>query len=377
MAAEPTTAPSTNGASPAAAPDTMSPADAFSRLEAAGIDELDDEPYEDLSDLGIGEPGEEGDDAEASAEGAEKPEVEEPKDEDAEKPKPEDALGLKGKGTREQPLRHKDLPADKFVKLKAPDGSEVVVSLKDAVSGTFMSRAMVDRHVSEAKNAEERAKGIAEKAIDHMKRSNERLAATLRSPQGLVEALVETDEGMRVLVEAARATARMIKNPQLRANVVAELRAKRVAAQEQQLAQQRQALQQQQQEAAEQAQLQQTLAPAYKQGLKEAGILRKEQLTDELRDGIKMRFDHLTQKHQRTPTGAELKMCIRSAVEELKAKGKLAAPARPRAAPPVPETTARPSNGKKDWSKVPEAQRMRDPAFLFDKAARKSVQRGA
>lgn len=380
MAAEPTTASSTNGASPAAAPaDTMSPSDAFSRLEAAGIDELDDEPYEDLSDLGIDdELGAKGDDAEPAAEGAETSEADaEPKEDDAEKPKPEDALGLKGKGTREQPLRHKDLPADKFVKLKAPDGSEVVVSLKDAVSGTFMSRAMVDRSLSEADIAKKRAEGIAVKAVDHMKRSNDRLAATLRSPQGLVEALVEDEAGMRVLVEVARATARMIKNPQMRAEVVAELRAKRVAAQEQQLAQQRLALQQQEQEAAQVAQMQQTLAPAYKQGLKEAGILRPEQLTDELREGIRMRFNYLTQKHQRTPTGAELKLCIKSAVEELRAKGKLAAPVRPRAAPPVPETTTRPSNGKKDWSKVPEAQRMRDPAFLFDKAARKSVQRGA
>jgi len=41
-----------NGASPAAAPaDTMSPSDALSRLEAAGIEEWEDEPYEDLSEL--------------------------------------------------------------------------------------------------------------------------------------------------------------------------------------------------------------------------------------------------------------------------------------------------------------------------------------
>ena len=372
MAAEPTT--TTNGAGAHEPGETISPNDAFSRLEAAGIEEFEDEPYEDLSELGIGEPGAEGDDP--PADGGEKPEVPEDGD-DPEKPKPEDALGLKGKGTREKPLVHKEIPADKFVKLKTPDGDEVVVSVKDAVAGVFMSKSMVDRHVSEAKDAQKRSEAIAVKAVDHMKRSNERLSATLRNPQSLVESLIEDDAGMQVLHEVAFAYARMRKSPQLRASVIAEIREKRVNAQQQELEQRRQALQRQEQETAQLTQMQQTLAPAYKQGLKEAGILRQEQVTDELRDGIKMRFDYLTRKHQRTPTGPELKMCIKHAVEELKARGKLAAPARPRGAPPAPETTARPSNGKIDWNEVPEGQRMRDPNFLFSKSARASIRRGA
>ena len=376
MAAEPTTA-TTNGAGAHEPGDTMSPADAFARLEAAGIEEFEDEPYEDLSEIGIGEPGAEGDDP--PVEGVEEQEADGLPDDgaDPEKPKPDDALGLKGKGSREKPLLHKEIPADKFVKLKAPDGSEVVVSLKDAISGVFMSRAVVDRHVSEATNAKERSEAIAVKSVEHMKRSNERLSATLRNPQSLVESLIEDEGGMQVLHEVAFAYARMRKNPQLRASVIAEIREKRVNAQQQELEQRRRALQQQEQEAAQNAQMEQTLRPAYNQGLKEAGILRKDQVTDELRDGIKMRFDFLTRKHQRTPTGAELKACIKDAVDYLKAKGKLAAPARPRAAPPVPETTARPSNGKIDWNEVPEGQRMRDPKFLFDKAARASIRRSS
>lgn len=372
MAAEPTTAP--NGAGAHEPGETISPGDAFSRLEAAGIEEFEDEPYEDLSELGIGDPAEEGGGSEPPPEEGDGSELPPPKDDDEpEKPKPDDALGLKGKGTREKPLLHKELPADKFIKLKAPDGSEVVVSLKDAVAGVFMSKAMVDRHVSEAKNDSERAKAIALRAVDFQKRANERLSATLRDPQALVESLIEDDAGMQVLQSVAYAFARMRKNPQLRSNVIAELREKRVKAQQQDLEQRRQALQQQEQEAAQFAQIQEQLAPAYKAGLREAGIMRKEQVTDELRDGIKMRFDYLRAKHKRTPTGPELKLCIKGAVEELKAKGKLAAPARPRAAPPVPETTTRSSNGKIDWNEVPEGQRNRDPRFLFDKAARRSI----
>ena len=370
--AAPTTATSDDGSDASESGDTTSSAAAFARLEAAGIEEFEDEPYEDLSELGIGEPGEEGE----TSDEVEKPEVAETAADDADpaKPKPEDTLGLKGKGTREKPLLHRELPADKYIKLKTPDG-EVVVSLKDAVSGVFMSRSVVDRHVTDAKHAKEQAEAVGARAVAHMKRSNERLAATLRNPQSLVEALIEDDAGVQVLHELAFAYARMRKNPQLRANVIADLRAKRVAAQEQELNQRRQALQQQEQETAQLTQLQQTLAPAYKAGLREAGILRKEQVTDELRDGIKMRFDYLTRKHQRTPTGAELKMCIKHAVDELTAKGKLAAPARPRAAPVVPEATPRPSNGKVDWNEVPESQRMRDPKFLFDKSARASIRR--
>lgn len=365
--AEPNSAP--------ASPDdaAIAPGDVMARLEAAGIEDEGD-AYEDLGELGGGdEPPPEAIEGAAETTEDELPEGLDP----AKTAEPEDVIGAKGKGTREAPLRHKDLPADKFVEVKTADGQRVVVNLKDALSGTFMSRDKVDQEVHVAKAAQERARTIAERAIEHQRQANAGVQATLRNPEALVKALVE--HNMPVLHQVAKAYALMRKDPSLREGLLQAIREERVNAQGQEVERKRKQLEQQEQESAQQAQLERTLKPAYRQGLKEAGILRDADVTDELRDGIRMRFQFLQAKHGRAPTAEEMRWCVTDAAKALKAAGKLKAPPRPRAVPtPPPEQqTPRATNGKKDWSKVPHEARMRDPDFLFDRAARLSVQRSS
>lgn len=376
--AEPNTS-SSAAAEPA--DNTIAPGDVMARLEAAGIEDEGDQ-YEDLSELGLTDepPAEDAEPIEGAAETPE--EIDESLDEEGKpkpKPEPEDAIGLKGKGTREAPLKHKDLPADKFVEVKNAAGERVVVNLKDALAGTFMSRDKVDREVSLAKDAQTRAQTLGERAVEHMKEANRAFEATIRNPEKLVKALVE--HHMPVLHQIARAYAMMRKDPSLRDGLLSTIREERVAAQSQEVERKRKALEQQEQESAQQAQLERTLKPAYRRGLKEAGILRDEDITDELRDAIRMRYQFVMSKHQRPPTAEEMRWCVTDAAADLKAKGKLKPPpARPRAAPTPPpangQASPRPTNGKIDWTKVPESVRMRDPRFLFDKAARAQV-RGA
>jgi hypothetical protein len=372
--AEPNTAPAT----PSPATSTPGASDVMARLEAAGIEDEGDQ-YEDLTELGLSdEPPPEDEPIEGAAETVED-DVEGLDEEGKPKPKPEpeDVIGAKGKGSREAPLKHKDLPADKFVEVKNAAGERVVVSLKDALSGTFMSRDVVNRHVNEAKQAEEKAIAVATKAVEHQKRANAGVQALLRNPEALVKTLVE--HHMPVLHQVAKAYALMRKDPSLREGLLSAIREERVTAQGREVEQRRQALEQQEQERAEQAQLERTLKPAYRQGLKDAGILRESDITDELRDGIRMRYQFLMAKHGRMLTAAEMRFCVTDAAAVLKTQGKLKAPPRPRAvpAPAQAQTTPRETNGKKDWTKVPHEQRMRDPEFLFDRAARAQVRQSS
>lgn len=372
MAAEPNTAPAPAAPSPPAASDPLS------RLEAAGIGD-DGAEYEDLDALGGDEPAAEGD-AEPLEGSGDKPPEEDNEELDEEgnpkqKPEPQDTLGLKGKGTREAPLKHKELPADKFVEVKTASGERVVVNLKDALAGTFMSKDMVSREISYAKEAQQRARSIAERAIEHQKQANAGLQATLHNPEALVKALVE--RGMPVLHQVAKAYALMRKDPSLREGLLAQIREDRVNAQQQEVERKRKDLERQQHESEQQAQLMRDLAPAYRAGLRAAGILRPQDVTDELRDGIRMRFNFLIGKHNRSPTPEEMRWCVTDAADQLKAKGELKAPQRPRAAPPPPPAppNQRQSSGKRDWTKVPHEVRMSDPDFLFDRAARELVRR--
>lgn len=326
----------------------VSPVDPLARLEAAGIED-GDESYEDLSELGIEAP------AEGDEEGAEKPEEEKPEEE-------RQLSQTNGKGTREQPLKHKELPADTYVELKTADGKRVVVSLKDAVSGTFMSRDMVDRHVSTAKETMVRARQIAESSVQRLEQNTARLNAVLRDPVELVKTLIEKNEG--VLKQVAVAYAKIVKNPALRDDLLAVIRRERLDHQERETQQRRRALERQEQETAQLSQMQQELGPAYRAGLKEAGLLPiASNLPEDLKDEIRMRFEFVRGRNGGKITAEQMRACV---VSGAKAAGYPKGPAqRPAPAPKAPEAKPQPTNGKRDWGAVPREVRMRDVDYLF------------
>lgn len=331
----------------------VAPVDPLARLEAAGIEDSSDEPYEDLSELGIENPGE-GDEGEGEQPDEEKPEGEEERQ----------LSQTNGKGSREQPLRHKELPADVFVELKTADGKRVVVSVKDAVSGAFMSRDMVDRHVSTAKETMARAKQIAENAVQQQEQNFAYLKGVLTDPVRLVKELIVENEG--VLKQVAIAYAKMAKDPSLRENLLAVIRRERLDAQERDTQQRRRALEQQETEARELSQMQREIAPAYHLGLKDAGLLqlaKQGPLPDDLQDEIRMRFEFVRGRNNGKITPEQMRACV---VAGAKAAGYPKGPAaRPAPAPKAPEPTPRAANGKRDWSQVPREVKMRDVDYLF------------
>jgi hypothetical protein len=328
----------------------VAPADPLARLNAAGIEDAGDEPYEDLSELGLETPGQ-GEETEGEEQtDDEKPEAEE-----------RQLSQTNGKGTREQPLRHKELPADTFVELKTADGKRVVVSLKDAVSGTFMSRDMVDRHVSTAKETMTRARQIAESSVQRLEQNTAKLNAVLRDPAELVKMLIVQNEP--VLKQVAIAYAKIAKDPSLRENLLAVIRRERLDAQEQETQQRRRALEQQETETREFAQLQAELGPAYRLGLKDAGLLAlAKDLPEEVRDEIRMRFEFVRSRDGKV-TAEKMRAIV---VAGAKAAGYPKGPAqRPAPAPKTPDPTPRPANGKRDWDAVPREVKMRDVDYLF------------
>lgn len=330
----------------------VAPADPLARLNAAGIEDAGDEPYEDLSELGLETPGQ-----------GEETEGEEQADEEQPEAEERQLSQTNGKGTREQPLRHKELPADTFVELKTADGKRVVVSLKDAVSGTFMSRDMVDRHVSTAKETMTRARQIAENSVTKLEQNTAQMNAVLRDPVKLIKMLIERNEP--VLQQIALAYDKIAKDPAVRDRVLSIIRRDRLDAQERETTQRRRALEQQENETRELTQMQQELAPAYHLGIKDAGLLqlaKQGPLPEDLQDEIRMRFEFVRSRHGKV-TAEQMRAVVVSAA---KAAGYPKGPAaRPAPAPKAPEPTARPANGKRNWDAVPHEVKMREPDWLF------------
>jgi hypothetical protein len=90
------------------------------------------------------------------------------------------------------------------------------------------------------------------------------------------------------------------------------------------------------------------------------------EMTDELREEVEIRLARVKRKNG-TVTAEDWEAAIPAAAKAIGAKPANARERRP-AAPPQPATPpARPrsNGGKKDWSTVPETQRLRDPSFYF------------
>jgi hypothetical protein len=326
-------------------------ANALDRLAAAGFDELPDEP----GDLPGDEP-------------APKPEPEQEGDEqelDAE-PEPGAADDLvAGKGSREFPLKHRDLPDDKFVEVKTQDGSKVVVSLKEALAGAYMRPELFDRQMHQMKESVVRAKELGERALKNQEAFIEDARAVLADPRALFENLLETNEG--VLAAIAQAYGRLLKrereNPQQRLDRIAEVNAKRNAAERERTARERKEWETTRANREAVDARKRELQPVYEEALKEAGFPKE---TEEFKEELSVRHE-LARRRYGKLSREQFKAVVLAAAKAAAPNGK-PAPKRPAAAPRAASPAARgaaPREAQVDWSKVPREERMRDPRYLF------------
>ncbi|HYC48035.1 MAG TPA: hypothetical protein VED01_21390 [Burkholderiales bacterium] len=270
-----------------------------------------------------------------------------------------------GKGSREQPLTIKDLPKDKFIEVKV-DGQKMVVDLAEALDGTFMRPAYLHKALNTAKLELGKAKEIASNAVQSQERFQQDWSRLLGSPEALLGYFLDSADSEAVFEQVAMGYFKIRKaerdNP--------ELHLRRVRARDQrEIDRRRKELDAREEtdrttRANQQRiqQIQERWKPGIEAGMRAAGF---PEMTDELREEVEIRLARVKRKNG-TVTAEDWEAAIPAAAKAIGAKPANARERRPAPPPPPATPPTRPrSNGKKDWSTVPETQRLRDPSFYF------------
>lgn len=266
-----------------------------------------------------------------------------------------------GKGSRDNPLTVKDLPQDKYIKVKV-DGKEEVVDLRDCVDG-YVRRQSFDRMTSKVNANLEEALTITREAVQERANIRTNFTAFMKDPKRLHAHLAEhAPETMREMayMEAER-LAEEKKNPGI-------VEQRRIAAERKRLQEERDAWEEQQQnehrtrsERQAIAQLQAAIKPGYDAGIKKAGLLGAK-LTPAFVDTVKA----LAAPYQRRgELDAEVMEAIVLKAAKLEPQTAVAS-RRPAAAPvTAPRERTQQRRQGKDWDNMPAAQRLRDPDFFM------------
>lgn len=284
---------------------------------------------------------------------------EEPEPELGEEPGEDDYLP-EGKGSRDNPLTVKDLPQDKFIKVKV-DGKEEIVDLRDAVSGYIRTQAF-DRMTSKVNANLEEALTITRQAVEERATFRQNFLSFCQDPKRLHAHLAEHfPETVR---EMAHLEAQRFAEEKANPGVVEQ---RRLAAERRRLEAERAAWEEQQQsehrtraEREATARLQAAIAPGYNAGIKEAGLVGVK-LTPEFVDTVKALAAPL-QKRGDLDADSMRAIVLRAAklVPQASVKDR-----RPVAAPPAPARQPAQRQRGKDWGAVPAAERLRDPDFFL------------
>ncbi len=267
-----------------------------------------------------------------------------------------------GKGTRDNPLTIKDLPEDRFVKVKV-DGEEQTVDLRDAVNG-YIRRQTFDKGISKANAAVQEATAMATKAVEERTMLRQNFDGFISDAERMFPFYLDNHPETLEAMAIKYAQLRQAENQDPRLKMQREFAAKQRKLEEETARTRKereewesQRTRTQQAEAARKA-----FEPAYQEGLRAAGFPK---VTKELQDEIRVRLDYARRRDGKLSPDT-----VKGAV--IAAAKFLGAPAVPAAAKPAPVAKptakpAKPTNGRKDWASVPRPQRMNDPNFWFSK----------
>lgn len=285
----------------------------------------------------------------------------EPDDTEPEAP----SFGPKDRGTKEKPLSFKDLPDDRFIRIKI-DGKDETVSLKEAVRGHIRKEAF-DRAYSLVQHNADKALALASRTLKEKENIRGELQAFLSNPGKMLGWCMKyapkvADEFARLY--ATEYLAKWRDKPELRLQF--EHEREMASVREQREAHDKEVRDWERQRAiAENVEAKKKLlGPGFHEGMKLAGFPK---LTPEFQDTVRAL---LAETMKRGPLTPEI---VRDAVVRT-AKLLQSPNVQDRRPPPVantpreqPRSAPRTNGNGKDWSQVPYAQRVRDLGFYLSR----------
>lgn len=285
------------------------------------------------------------------------------------------------KGTREDPLTLKDVPEDKWLKIKV-DGEVQLVNLREAVEGAYLRPQAFDRLLSKANRAKTEAETIARDAVEHQQRFRQGFDTWVRDPAKVFGMMLGEHEEVleQVAIRYAELRKAESENPMLRQQRIFSAQQRKIQEERQRTQAERQEWEgRRAREEAASAALRE-LKPGYDAGLKELGFPK---VTAELNAEIRARLQVARSQNGGRPLSpADVRDAVVRAGRYIGAAAAAPAPAataarapaaaqvaRPRPAPaemampPRPQQT---SNGTSRFDNMSQSRRFNDPDYFLE-----------
>ncbi len=294
-------------------------------------------------------------------------EGEEQAEEEGDESAHEDEVEEHERGSRTEPFSVKDLPEDRFIKLKI-DGEEAVVSFKELAEGHIRQKTF-DQRIT-------RTKQLADEAQAHLVRLNEtreQLRAATREflydPEQLYDYFTQSEEREAVVMQLAQRLAAQVRthreNPQARLEYERQRSERKLRAEQERWQAQKQAEQQAAAQREAQERFEKVFRPGWNDGLKRAGFPdttgpHGQALWDEV-------MVRLNQRHQtgKAIEPADVAEFVYRAAKLLELPPKSARKPRPAPAPSPKDRTAGAPRGRDPWAGKPRSKKLADPEFFM------------
>lgn len=286
-----------------------------------------------------------------------------PKDEASEEPRAAKSILPDDKGTEDAPYSVKDLPEDRFVKVKV-DGEERVLPLREMADG-YIRKQTMDRGLSAAKQATADAERIAQTHIQERTKLRADVDAFLSNDERMFTYLMERDPDvlLRLGERIGNQWGEWQKNPEALQRHNYQRQQRQIEAERKRVAQERQQweLERTKREASERSR--QTWEPVWKESLKEAGFPK---VTPEFQRIVKALVSVAQEDGGGRVTTEAFKACVAKAAQITGAET-VASRKPPAQNPPGDRTAtpARPPRGEKKWEGMSHAQKFRDPDWIL------------
>lgn len=272
-------------------------------------------------------------------------------------------FGPKDRGTRDKPLTEKDLPDDRFIKLRI-NGKEEVVSMRDAVKG-FIAKQTFDRVYSQVNANAEKVLQLGNQAIEERERIRDELQSFLTNPEKMLgwcmkyAPEVADQFAMRYATEYLQ---KWREKPELKMQFEHERKLAQLREQQQTNEQQHRDWERHRAMTERTAEKKALLAPGYHEGMKLAGFPKA---TAEFQDTVKALLSEVSKRRELTPE--DVRTAVVRTAQLLKSptvQDRRPAPVSNTPREPAP-TSAKPNGKGKDWSEVPYAQRVRSTDYFL------------
>lgn len=271
------------------------------------------------------------------------------------------------RGSRAEPFSVKDLPEDRFIKLKI-DGEDAVVSFKELAEGHIRQKTF-DQRITRTKQLADEAQAH----LTHLNETREQLRAATREflydPEQLYEYFTENEEREAVVMRLAQRLAAQVRehreNPHARIEYERQRNEKKLRAEQERWQQQKQAEAQAAAQREAQERFERVFKPGWNTGLKRAGFPDTSGPQGQaLWDEVMLRLD---QRHKsgRSIDPDIVAEFVHRAARLLELPPKNAKKPKPAPAPSPKDRTASAPRGRDPWKDKPRSKKLADPEFFL------------